>query len=151
MWMIPLSLLKSVLSKYYQPILIGLAVIIYTYYWYDFGYDMRQAKLDRDIAAAVAQARQIEADNVLIGNTTGATYESDLAKLGDTFADAINGMRNPAGSDMPSEANSPRKPDANSCYGLPLANKETLIALAYLAEKQAYQLKRLQEWERKIK
>jgi len=151
MWMIPLGLLKSGLTKYWQPILIGLAVLAYSYYLYDFGWDMRQARLDRDIAAAVEKARQTESDNALIGNKIGATYESDLAKLGATFNDALSGMRESTGDNLPSAANSPRLVNAGTCYGVSLANKEAIIRLAYVAEKQAYQLKRLQEFERSVK
>lgn len=147
-----LAIAISLLKSNWKPILIGLAIVVYSLFWYNFGKATVRREWDKSIVEAVVKSRQIEADNVLIGNKVGGYYETDLAKLGADFNDVLIELRSGSGGGVSTEGNSPRKPDASACYnGLPNANKEALAALAYTAQKQALQLIRLQEWERSVK
>lgn len=151
-WITALNLMKSsvipFLETYWKPIIIGIGVIVYSFFWYSVGVNHVQNKWDKSIQDATIKAHQIEADNQILSNSIGGKYATGIKIIDDNYNAAINSLQ-PAGSNMPGKANSSSGIIRTTCTDA-VYKANARLKLAREAEINTQRLISLQEWVRGV-
>ena len=143
----PINLILSLLQSYWKPLVIGFALLTYSYFWYHQGQANVRAEWNEAIIEATKQARIVESNNALLGAKIGGRYVESTKTIDTSFNDALASLRGQPGGNLPSKGNTTGGVDAKTtCGRFSNPDKETFVELMRAAQKQTNQLVLLQDW-----